>query len=514
MALQFVKAERKQSYLRLGLIGPAGSGKTLTGLLIAAGLAGPEGRIAVVDTENHSASKFAGEPDVPAFDVLELDTFSPQMYMQAIDAAEAASYAVLLIDSLSHAWVGKDGVLELVDRERARSKSGNAFTEGWRRVSPLHNRLVERMIRAKLHLIVTLRTKTEYVVETDPRTGQQVPKKVGLEPVQRSGLEYEFDIVGDLNAEHTLSITKSRCRELGDAVIERPTATLGVQLRNWLLAGTPVAAEVRLPAMAEAQANGQPTTSAQGNQLPTGEERSEEESARDGSMNGGAGPEVESARATSHAPDKASAAIEDPKTRPQLERAITRKLRELVPGDDATAKQERLDLIRACWDKPGFRAIMALNDKTLRAGWNKLAAMRQDEPPAVEDDDVSPLEDEEDPGFDSPEHSTGDLQEAQLDPEAEAHVEGLRQEREAAATEGETPDLGDLMPEYATAEELADVQRRYVASGYGENWAHAIKDFPGAPEAPQVPRAKYLDMLRVAESLEKIARPAPAAVKK
>jgi len=237
VAIQFKKAVKSQARARIAIIGPSGSGKTYTALRIAQGLAGPDGRIAVIDTERGSASKYADEFE---FDVLELETFHPQHYIEAITAAEQTGYEVLIIDSLSHAWAGKEGILELVDQETLRSQSKNAFTEGWRKATPLHNRLVDTMLQSKLHLIVTLRTKTEYVLEKDERTGKTVPNKVGLAPVQRDGLEYEFDIVADMTLDHHFIVTKTRCRALDGAIINKPGAELGDVIKAWLSDGQPV----------------------------------------------------------------------------------------------------------------------------------------------------------------------------------------------------------------------------------------------------------------------------------
>ncbi len=149
----FKKATKKDSKLRLGLMGPAGSGKTYTALAVAKHFGG---RVAVIDSEHGSASKYA---DLFDFDVLELASFSPNDYTNAIKAAEG--YDVLIIDSLSHAWSGKNGALELVDKAAARSKSGNSFA-AWREVTPLHNQMVEAIMEAKLHLIATLRSNGLY----------------------------------------------------------------------------------------------------------------------------------------------------------------------------------------------------------------------------------------------------------------------------------------------------------------------------------------------------------------
>ncbi len=230
--MQFKLCENTGFFLRMGLVGPSGSGKTYTALKIATEL-GPE-KIGILDTENRSARRYA-KMFGKRFQSLELSTFSPKDYIEAIHAAEAAGIEVLVIDSLSHAWMGKGGVLEMVDqsaRRQSRGGSPNSFS-GWREVTPEHNKLVDALVHAQLHLIVTMRVKTEYVIEKDDK-GKSVPRKVGLAPVQRDGLEYEFDIVGDLSAEHDLLIAKSRCPALSDAIIQRPGVELARSLRAWL----------------------------------------------------------------------------------------------------------------------------------------------------------------------------------------------------------------------------------------------------------------------------------------
>lgn len=229
MAFQFTKAVRGKGKARVALIGPSGSGKTMSALLIAKSLGS---RIALVDTENGSASKYAGEPGIPEFDTLNLAEFSPQIYIEAIRAAEAAGFDVLIIDSLSHAWMGKGGALEMVDNASKRSKSGNSFT-AWREVTPHHNALVDALVQCKIHLIVTMRAKAEYVLQVDDR-GKQVPKKVGMAPIQREGLDYEFDIVGDIDLDHNYVISKTRCRVLDNAVITKPDEALGKTILAWL----------------------------------------------------------------------------------------------------------------------------------------------------------------------------------------------------------------------------------------------------------------------------------------
>lgn len=228
----FRRAEKSASNLRMAIAGPSGSGKTMTSLLIATGLA--NGRpIAVIDTERGSASKYA---DQFVFDVLELDSFHPDRYIEAIEAAAAAGYAVLIIDSLSHAWNGTGGALELHDQAVRRQKTQNSYT-AWADITPLQNRLVGAITGAPLHVIATMRAKTEYVQEKDDRGSTKI-RKVGMAPIQREGMEYEYDIFGQLDLDHNLIVEKSRCPALSGAVIARPDARLAETLNEWLGGGT------------------------------------------------------------------------------------------------------------------------------------------------------------------------------------------------------------------------------------------------------------------------------------
>ncbi len=227
--MSFVKATKAKARARLGLCGPAGAGKTYTALRLATGLGE---RVAVIDTEHGSASKYADEFD---FDVMELTSFHPQNYINGIRDAEKEGYEVLVIDSLSHAWIGKDGILEQVDKTTAKQKTANSFT-AWKDVTPIHNQLVEAMLSSKIHLIVTMRSKMEYVMVTDEK-GKKVPQKVGMAPVQREGMEYEFDIVGDLDVENNLIISKSRCKALSGEVIKKPGIETAKIIKAWLTDG-------------------------------------------------------------------------------------------------------------------------------------------------------------------------------------------------------------------------------------------------------------------------------------
>lgn len=227
----FRKATKKKAKLRLAIDGPSGAGKTWTSLLLAAELGS---RVAVIDTEHGSSELYSDAFD---FDVCTLSPpYTPKSYRDAIKAA--GEYDVIIIDSLSHAWSGEGGALEMVDRA---ARGGNKFT-AWRDVTPEHNRLIDAILGSPAHIIATMRTKTEWVME-DNEKGKKVPRKIGTAPIQRAGMEYEFTVVGDMDQEsHVMTVSKTRCRAL-DGYCRVPDAELAHTLKEWLEAGVEPAAE-------------------------------------------------------------------------------------------------------------------------------------------------------------------------------------------------------------------------------------------------------------------------------
>lgn len=220
----FKKAERKRAKLRLGISGISGSGKTWSSLEIAHGMGG---KVALIDTESGRGELYGNEFN---YDVLRLDApYSVEKYIEAIKSAEKANYDILIIDSLSHAWAGEGGILSVAD------KAGGSFTAGWKQATPKHNLLIDTLITSKLHLIVTVRTKTEYILELNEK-GKQVPRKVGMAPVQRDNLEYEFTVWMEISNDHTAHITKDNTR-LFDQQFITPTKKMGEQLMDWLNQG-------------------------------------------------------------------------------------------------------------------------------------------------------------------------------------------------------------------------------------------------------------------------------------
>lgn len=229
---EFVDAVKEQEKGRIALDGPSGSGKTWTALCLAQGLGQ---RIALIDTERRSALKYA---DIFAFKHLSMHTFDPRDLVKAIAAAADGGYDVLIIDSLSHFWMGIDGMLEQVDRFAKRNAGGNQFG-GWKDARPLEREMIDAILAYPGHVIVTMRTKSEWVISEDER-GRKVPKKIGLKAEQRDGIEYEFDIVGDLDLEHNLIVSKSRMATLADRLVAKPDAELGAEILVWLSDGTKV----------------------------------------------------------------------------------------------------------------------------------------------------------------------------------------------------------------------------------------------------------------------------------
>ncbi|MEU4170974.1 AAA family ATPase [Streptomyces sp. NPDC026665] len=214
----FAPATRETARARIGLQGPAGSGKTKTALRLAEGLA-QGGLIGMVDTERRSGLKYAVVPGKPAlgghvFGHMPMDTHDPRNLTEAVRAAEAAGVAVLIVDSWSHFYNGRDGLLEIVEQAGSKQGSGGSFG-GWRAGTAIQEEMLDALLNFSGHLIVTMRTKGDYVIE-----GKKVTK-VGVKAVQREGAEYELDVVMDM-VEGTATVTKTRYEPLNGQVIHHP----------------------------------------------------------------------------------------------------------------------------------------------------------------------------------------------------------------------------------------------------------------------------------------------------
>lgn len=188
--MQFQKAERKKSKLRLALTGPSGSGKTYGALLVAKGLGG---KIAVIDTEKGSAALYSHLVD---FDVLDLEPpYTPERYRQAVKLAVENGYGVVIIDSITHEWSGSGGCLEL-NEETARAKYRGNTWSAWNETKARHRAFIDDLLVCPAHVIVTMRSKTETAqVEVN---GRKQVQKLGMKSEQNDGIEYEFTTVLDL----------------------------------------------------------------------------------------------------------------------------------------------------------------------------------------------------------------------------------------------------------------------------------------------------------------------------
>jgi hypothetical protein len=162
-----------------------------------------------------------------------MSRYDPRDLTKALAAAASAGYGVALVDSLSHFWKGTDGTLEQVDRAARKDFGGNTFG-GWMKGTPIQNDMVDALLSFPGHLVVTMRSHTEWVLQEN-KNGKKEPVAVGTRADQRKGMEYEFDVVGAMDAENTLRILKSRCPSLHRQVIELPDGTLlAKQLLDWL----------------------------------------------------------------------------------------------------------------------------------------------------------------------------------------------------------------------------------------------------------------------------------------
>lgn len=229
MALQFVKATKRQSKLRAAFFGPSGSGKTFSALRVAAGMGG---KIAFIDTERGSASKYS---DRFEFDVLDLPDFKIETYVAAIQAAAQAGYEVLIIDSLTHGW---QELLQEIDT-LARAKFGGNTWAAWSKGTPKQQSLINVILNYPGHVIATMRSETVWETSKD-NNGKTTYNRVGLAPKQGKGIEYEFDLLLQLSTDHTAEVLKDRTGKFQDALITKPDEDFGRELVTWLSEGAAV----------------------------------------------------------------------------------------------------------------------------------------------------------------------------------------------------------------------------------------------------------------------------------
>jgi hypothetical protein len=225
--MQLQKASRKNAKIKLAIQGPSGSGKTFSALLIAHGLCGDWSKIAVIDTENSSAELYAHLGD---YNTLQLSApFNPEKFIEAIRVCESEKMEVIILDSASHEWDGIGGVLDIHSHI-----PGNSFT-AWSKVTPRHNAFVQSILYSNSHIITTVRSKQDYVL--NDRNGKQVPEKIGLKGIQKDGYEYESTVVFEVNMYHRATVSKDRTELfIGQQEIIL-NEEVGQRLKNWCSQG-------------------------------------------------------------------------------------------------------------------------------------------------------------------------------------------------------------------------------------------------------------------------------------
>lgn len=226
--MEIRKAQRRKAKLRLGIAAPSGAGKTYSALLMAFGLGG---KVGLIDTEHGSGDLYAHLGD---YSVIGIEApYTVTKYTEAIKAFEDAGFDTIIIDSLSHAWAGDGGLLD--KQGKIADRPGANGYAAWRTITPEHNALVDAMLQSTSHIIATMRAKQDYVLETNEK-GKQTPKKVGLAPVQREGMEYEFTVMLDVDMKHVASASKDRTG-LFDGLYFTINQNTGKELLAWLETG-------------------------------------------------------------------------------------------------------------------------------------------------------------------------------------------------------------------------------------------------------------------------------------
>lgn len=233
----FEPVTRAKSKARIALTGPSGSGKTLSALYLAFGITGDWNKIALIDTEHERARFYANRGDFETGSFLYspmTPPYSPDKYIEYVQSAAQAvgEDGVVIVDSFSHAWDNTGGVLD-IKSQIAQQRGKNDYT-AWDEAGKIQNNLVNTILSVNCHTIVTMRAKMAYAMEVNER-GKTVPVKIGLAPVQRENTEYEFDIVFQLDRQHTATLSKDTTfLDSWSGVI---TPELGGQLGEWLSQG-------------------------------------------------------------------------------------------------------------------------------------------------------------------------------------------------------------------------------------------------------------------------------------
>lgn len=227
--MQLKQSERKQVKLRLGLSGASGFGKTKSALLLAYGMTGDWSKIAVIDTENSSASLYS---DLGNFNVLDLVApYSPERYIQAIEVCEKSNITVIIIDSASHEWNGSGGCLDIHE------KLGGRFQD-WANVTPRHQAFIDKILQSQCHIITTTRRKMDYSLDVGSNGKTQVVKH-GTKEITRDGFEYELTVSFEIiNENHLAKASKDRTSLFSNKPEFVITVETGKKILEWCNSGT------------------------------------------------------------------------------------------------------------------------------------------------------------------------------------------------------------------------------------------------------------------------------------
>ena len=227
MSIQLKKATRKQVKLRLGLSAVSGGGKTMSALLLAYGMTNDWSRIAVIDTENGSASLYSHLGD---FNTIDLEApFSPERYIESIKMCEEAGMEVIIIDSITHEWDGKGGCLDI------QNAMGGRYQD-WAKVTPRHDAFINTLLQSKCHIISSVRRKQDYEMTKDSN-GKTEVEKAGLKEITREGFEYELTLNLNIEINHQATASKDRTGLFMDQPPFVITPETGKKLIEWCNSG-------------------------------------------------------------------------------------------------------------------------------------------------------------------------------------------------------------------------------------------------------------------------------------
>jgi hypothetical protein len=204
--MEIKKAVRRALPLQIAFVGPTNSGKTLSALLFAAGLA-PNAKVCVIDTEHGRASLYADNKRILAampqgFDVIELDApYTPKRFVEAIELAEKSGYKICLIDSASDSWDGQGGCSDMAE----------AANNMWNKAKLENKRLMNRIALSDMHIICCLKAheKTKIVDKAKSTTGKQEYIDLGMQPICEKNFFYPMTLAFMVDAKtHESSVIK------------------------------------------------------------------------------------------------------------------------------------------------------------------------------------------------------------------------------------------------------------------------------------------------------------------